>query len=268
MTIENKVIWITGASSGIGESLAYALSGMGAKLILSARREQELARVAKNCKVQEDRIKILPLNLADNGQAEEWVKNALQTFGNIDIVINNGGMGHLGNVTEMSPEVERLVLETNFWGHVNITKAILPYFIKQNKGSIVTIGSILGFFGSPGLAAYSASKHALYGYFESLREELADTNLHIMMVSPGFINTNVTKSSLKADGEVYGKNSAAQEKGMSSTVLAQKLVAAMVQEKDNVTIGKWETLSVPFKKIAPKTFYKAMRFLTKRARKK
>lgn len=266
--MKNKVFWITGASSGIGEALAYELSGKGAKLILSARRMDELERVKASCKVQDDRISILSLDLSNSDQADAWVNNALKCFGTIDVLINNGGMGHLGDVTNMNPDVERKVMETNFWGHVNITKAILPHFLNKNKGSIVTIGSILGFFGSPGLAAYAASKHALYGYFESLREELAETNLHIMMVSPGFIKTNVTKASLTADGEVYGKNSTAQENGMPTDKFAKKLIKAIEKEKNHATIGRWEIYSVPFKKWAPNTFYKTMRKLTKRARKK
>ena len=262
------VVWITGASSGIGEALARECSKKGADLILSSRRLHELERVAKSCDGDSDKIKILPLDLLESDQANIWVKDAIDLFGSIDILINNGGIGHLGDVVKMSSEVERQVMETNFWGHVNISKALLPHLIEKNSGSIVTIGSILGVFGSPGLAAYSASKHALYGYFESLRQELSETNLHIMLISPGFIKTNVTRSSLTHDGEVYGKDSTAQENGMDPKELANKIVRAISNGKDHALLGGWEIYSVPFKKIAPKTFYRTMRALTKRARKK
>ena len=118
--------------------------------------------------------------------------------------------GTPANVIEMDAQVERKVMEVNFWGQVMLTKAILPHFIERNEGLITTTGSILGKFGSPGLAAYAASKHALYGYYDSLREELRGTNIKVMMVTPGFINTNVTLSSYTSDGKVLGKNSVAQ----------------------------------------------------------
>lgn len=266
MRIKNKTIWITGASSGIGEAIAKDLAKDNNTLILSARRTAELERVKSECDNSKN-VHIYPLDLSKNHLADTWVKDVLKTVDQIDILINNGGVGHLGNVNEMDSAVERSVMEVNFWGQAMLSKAILPHFIEQDKGSIVTIGSILGKFGSPGLAAYSASKHALYGYFESLRQELRETNIHIMMVTPGFVNTNVTKSSYTKDGKVYGKNSVAQEKGMNPTELAKKLNVAISKKKSSLLVGGWETYSVPFKTATPNLFYKTMHFLTQKARK-
>lgn len=267
MTLNEKTIWITGASSGIGEAIAKEFSKLNVTLVLSARRKEELERVKQECG-SDKKILIYPLDLEDNSNADTWVSDVLKMTPKVDVLINNGGVGHMGNVEKMDAEVERKVMEVNFWGQVMLTKALLPHFRKRNSGFISITGSILGKFGSPGLAAYAASKHALYGYFDSLREELRETNIKTMMVTPGFINTNVTLSSYTADGKVLGKNSVAQEKGMKPEDLAKQLIKAIEKEKKSILIGKWETLSVPFKNMTPNLFYNAMNFLTQRARKK
>ncbi len=267
MNLNNKTIWITGASSGIGEAIAKEMAKKKVTLILSARRVEELERVKRECKSTDATIIVYPLDLEKNKNAQLWVDDILNLAPKVDVLINNGGVGHFGNVTAMEAEVERKVLEVNFWGQVMLTKAILPHMIKNNSGTIATVGSIVGKFGSPGLAAYSASKHALYGYFESLRQELRNTAILIMMITPGFINTNVTKASYTKDGKVYGKNSVAQEKGLAPEVMAKTVVKRIEQEKNNAVIGKWEIFSVPFKKFAPNLFYSIMHFLTQRARK-
>jgi len=268
MNLNNKTIWITGASSGIGEAIAKEMAKKKVTLILSARRVEELERVKQECDSTTATIIIYPLDLENNKKAQLWVKDVLKITPKIDVLINNGGVGHLGDVIDMDFAVERKVLEINFWGQVMLTKAILPHMVKNNSGTIATVGSIVGKFGSPGLAAYSASKHALYGYFESLRQELRNTKINIMMITPGFINTNVTKASYTKEGEVYGKNSVAQEKGLAPDILAKTVIKKLEQEKNNAVIGNWETLSVPFKKFAPNLFYSTMHFLTQRARKK
>ncbi|MCT4622780.1 MAG: SDR family oxidoreductase [Schleiferiaceae bacterium] len=267
MQLEGKTIWITGASSGIGEAIAKELSTKKVTLMLSARREKELQRVVQECSSTAT-IMTYPLDLEQNQNAEQWASDVIKYMEGVDILINNGGVGHMGNVTEMQADVERKVMEVNFWGQAMLTKAILPHMIEKNNGYIITTGSILGKFGSPGLAAYAASKHALYGYFESLREELRDTKINIMMLTPGFINTNVTLSSYTADGKILNKNSVAQEKGMSPSDLARKLITAIEKDKKNLTVGNWEVFSIPFKNNAPNLFYNTMNFLTQRARKK
>lgn len=264
----SKIVWITGASSGIGAALAQTYLRRGDRVILSARREGELKKVAKASGVAQENYAILPLDLTETSHAEEIVRKAQSFFGHIDVLINNGGIGHLGSVLEMSLEVERKVMETNLWGHVALTKAMLPHMLERNSGTIVILSSILGYFGSPRLAAYSASKHAVLGYYDSLRLELAGTAINILTVAPGFINTEVTKRSLTADGKEYGKNSPAQEKGMDAIRFATKLIRAIDRRKTHVVIGGYETYSVPFWKISPTLFYRAMMFLSGKARKK
>jgi len=265
---KNKIVWITGASSGIGEALTYAYAKSGATVVISARRVEELNRVKNNCGENAARIFTVPLDLANLGDVTYIYKEFKKMAGGApDILINNGGMGHLGDALLMQERIERQVMEVNFWGHVALTKAVLPDMLARKSGSIVAISSILGHFGSPGLAAYAASKHAVLGYFESLREELIGTGVNVALVAPGFINTNVTKASLTATGEVYGQNSVAQEKGMSPEIFAEKLITKIEKKKNYIFIGRSEIFAVPFKHFAPNLFFAVMRYLTKRARK-
>ena len=221
-SFHSKNIWITGASSGIGEALVKAFSSAGANLIISARRVSELERVKREAQ-HSDRIEVLPLNLEENHLAESWVSEAWSKFGGIDILINNGGIGQYGSVTDTKPDVERKIFEINFFAAVALTKAIIPLMIDQKKGRIMAIGSIAGKFGQKNLAAYSASKAAILLYYESLKEELVNTPLQVQVVSPGFINTKVTLNSLNAEGHALNKNSPAQENGMLPSAFAKKI---------------------------------------------
>ncbi len=253
-----KTIWITGASSGIGEATAKALSQKGAQLILSARREEELKRVKQSC-AQPEKIKILPLDLEKHEQAESWVSDAWLLFRGIDLLINNGGIGQYSLALETTPEVEEKIMAINFFGNIKLSKALLPKMLEAGKGQIIAIGSIAANFGQAKLAAYSASKAALKLYYESLKEELHNTPIVVQVVSPGFINTDVTINSLKGDGSKMNKNSKAQENGMPAAVFAEKLLHAIKNKKFHTYIGKKELLAVPFHTVWPGLFYKMLR---------
>lgn len=269
MTVKDKVVWITGASSGIGRALAKAYADAGAYIIISARRQAVLEEVRSS--VQEPgKCLVLPLDLQQHQHAEEWTREALAFQGHIDILINNGGIGHLGTVENMEFAVERKVMEVNFWASAAITKAVLPSMKERDQGQIWTVASILAFFGSPSLAAYAASKFAVMGYFESLQYELAHSNIHVGILSPGFINTSVTLSSLGPDGQPIGTNSVAQEKGMAPEKLAQTFLRKTTKRKvpKHLTIGGYERFSVPFKRHFPRLFAVVYGKLTNVTRKK
>ena len=261
----NQVIWITGASSGIGEALTYAYAKRGAKLIISARRRAELERVKAACAGDHGNIYILPIDLEMHQQAPRWYEDAKHAFGTPDILINNGGIGHLGNALEMQEEVERKVLDINFWGQVGLSKAVLPDMMNRGSGKIVIISSLLGHYGSARLAAYAASKHALLGYFESLREEVRSSGVKFLLVSPGFVNTNVTLNSLTESGELYNQNSIAQEQGMRPEHFAEKLIKKINSNAQYAYIGGKEMLAIPLKRFAPRLFYKLYRWMAARA---
>ena len=263
INLKDKIVWITGASSGIGEATAYAAVNEGAKIILSARREDELKRVATNCKTAKENILILPLDLEHTENIEEKVKQVVQKFGRIDVLINNSGMGHRTKAINTPTAVDRKVMEINFFGTINLTKAVAKVMQQQKSGKLVVITSIMGKYGLPLYSTYSASKHALFGYFESLRQELYNDGVKVLVVTPGFINTDVSTKLLKEDGTAYGIKSDAQEKGMSAKDCGIGIINAVKSNRDHKYIGKYEILSVYVKHYFPKLFFKLMRKMTK-----
>ena len=263
MELTNKIIWITGASSGIGEALAYAAAKENAKLVLSARRENELKRVAANCKIAEENILVLPLDLENTSDIEDKVNTVTGKFGRIDVLINNSGMGHRTKAVNTSTEIDRKVMEVNFFGTINLTKAVARKMQAQKSGKIAVISSIMGKYGLPLYSTYSASKHALYGYFESLRQELYADNVKVLIVSPGFINTDVSTKLLTETGGEYGIKSDSQDKGMSPADCAQGIIKALKSNRDHKFVGGYEIFSVYVKQYFPKMFYKLMRKMTK-----
>jgi len=261
--LKSKVIWITGASSGIGEALAYALANEGAKLILSARRKEELERVKGNCKgtAQPD-IRILPLDLAQADTLRLSSSAAVQMFGHVDILINNGGISQRGFAKDTIPEVDRRIMEVNYFGPTAITKYILPHFLQRKQGHIVVISSVTGKFGTPFRSGYAASKHALHGFFDSLRAELwkdVKNAIPVTIICPGFIRTNLTLSAVTGDGSPLGKIDYGQYKGMPAEQCARQIVSAIKKKKQEVYIGGRETLGVRFKRFFPRWFARYIR---------
>jgi short-subunit dehydrogenase len=263
LDLKDKIIWITGASSGIGEGLAYVCAAEGAKLVLSARREAELNRVAAACRIPFENIFVLPLDLEHTEQVQEKADAVLKKFGRIDVLINNSGMGHRTKAVNTPTEVDRKVMEVNFFGTINLTKAVAKVMQQQQSGKLVVISSIMGKYGLPLYSTYSASKHALFGWFESLRQELYRDNIKVLIVSPGFINTDVSTKLLKEDGTPYGIKSDAQEKGMSAMDCAKGIIKAVKSNRDHKFVGKYEIFSVFVKQYFPRMFYRLMRKMTK-----
>ena len=262
-SLADKIIWITGASSGIGEALAYACLEERATIIISARREDELRRVASYPISGTKTIFILPLDLEHTEDIQEKVDMVVQRFGRIDILINNSGMGHRTKVVNTPTAIDRRVMETNFFGTINLTRAVAKVMQKQKSGKLVVITSIMGKYGLPLYATYAASKHALYGYFEALRQELYADHVTVLIVSPGFINTDVSTKLLKEDGTAYGIKSDSQNKGMSASDCAKGIIKAIKSNRDHKYVGNYEIFSVYVKQFFPKIFYRLMRKMTK-----
>jgi short-subunit dehydrogenase len=259
--LKNKVIWITGASSGIGEALTYELAKAGAKLILSARRKEELERVKGNCAAgQQVNIKILPLDLTQTDTIGLATEAAIQFFGHVDILLNNGGISQRGLAKDTLLKVDRQLMEINYFGTVALSKAILPHFLKRKSGHYVVNTSVTGIIGTPYRSAYAASKHALHGFFDSLRAELWKDNIKVSIVCPGFIHTPITYSALTGDGTPLNKMDEAQFKGKPADWLAKKVRSAIEKEKEEVYIGGYrEVLAVYIKRFLPGTFSKILR---------
>lgn len=259
MNFKNKIVWITGASSGIGEALVYLLNEQGAKLIISSRRSGALYDVKQKCKKNPLDVHVLPLDLEQSETLASKAENAWKIYGAIDILINAGGISQRGTVLETNIEVERKIMDINYWGTVGLTKAILPKMLERGTGNLVVLSSVVGKFGTAFRSTYSASKHALHGYFDSLRCEVYNQGVSVNIICPGFIKTNVTINSVTATGEKHNKMDENQENGMSANECAQKILEAIDKNKEEVFIGGKETYGVLIKRFFPKYFSKMIR---------
>ncbi len=252
MNFTNKIIWITGASSGIGKSLAIELSKQHTKLILSSRNEKALNQVKNECENSEN-VKILPLDLENYNNMSSKVDEALLLFGTIDVVFNNGGISQRSLAKDTSIEVDKRIMNINYLGTVALTKAILPHFIQQNSGYFIVTTSIVGKIGTPLRSSYSASKHALHGFFDSLRAEVYQNNIKVTLACPGFVQTNVSLNALTGNGTPQNKMDSATKNGLTTKTFVKLLIKAVKKEKQEVYIGGFkEKLAVYVKRYFPK----------------
>lgn len=247
-----KTVWITGASSGIGKELALTAGNAGAAVILSARREDALAdTLAQMNQSAQSRCHIVPLDL---GQPES-IKTAVETVRSLelvpDLVIHNGGISQRAIAADTDMDIVRQIMEVNFFGAVGLTHATLP-MLRQTKGRIVVISSLVGIFGTPLRSTYSASKHALHGYFESLAAEEYKNGVGVTIVCPGFVRTNVSLNAVTADGSAHAQVDAAQKNAMDVAQCASRIWAAVDQKKEMAIIaGPKEGSAVWLKRFAP-----------------
>ncbi len=256
--MKNKIVWITGASSGIGEALVYELNAAGAKLIISSRNRDELFRVKQQCKNQID-VHVLSLDLEDSNNLPQKAVDAIRIYGKIDVLINSGGISQRSLALDTDFATEKRFFDVNYWGTVILSKAVLPQMIKQNSGAIVCVSSLVGKFGTRFRSSYSASKHALHGYFESLRIELENPNIHIMLACPGFIKTKVTINALTANGSPQGTMDEAQANGMPAEDCAKEIIRGLENKKEEIFIGGKEVKGVLIKRLFPSYFSKLIR---------
>lgn len=251
MYYKNKIIWITGASSGIGEALAYSLSKKGSRLILSARRTEELERVKKNCTGNPDEITVLPLDLTETDKLEEKTTEALSLFGPIDMLFNNGGISQRAFALDADLDSVRYLMEVNFFGAIALAKAVVPVMIRNGQGHVVVTSSVMGKIGTRHRSAYAASKHALHGWFDSLRQEVQQQGVDITLVCPGYIKTAITKNALTADGTRLNEMGEAHKKAMTPEQFVEKLLPKVEGGKKEVYIGGKEILTVYLKRFFP-----------------
>jgi dehydrogenase/reductase SDR family member 7B len=235
MDFNNKNVFITGASSGIGEALAYAFNAAGARVIIAARRADELQRVKNACK-HPNMVDIVLLDLANSADVITKT-NAVLAQSNIDILVNNGGISQRSMAKDTSMDVYRNIMEINFFGTIQLSNLVLQHFIKNNQGIFVNLSSVTGVVGLPLRTAYTASKHALEGYFKSLRTELWKTNIKILMVRPASIKTNIAKNALVGDGSTFNSADAVIDKGNSPESLADAILRAIVKNKKTLYAG-------------------------------
>ncbi|BDS12697.1 SDR family oxidoreductase [Aureispira anguillae] len=255
MSFKNKIIWITGASSGIGEALAYALAKQEATLILSSRKIEALQKVQQRCLKDCKAIYVQVLDLEQHDQIPKIVQQVIHQHGRIDLLINNGGISQRSLAKDTIFEVDQRLMNINYLGTVALTKALLPTFLKQQEGQIVTVTSLTGVLGTPYRSAYAATKHALHGFFDSLRAELVNDNITITIISPGFIKTQVSINAFVGNGTAQGSMDSRQNEGMDVNVFAQKMLSAIAKKKKEVYIGKKEVLMAYIKRYIPWLYY-------------
>ena len=251
MNFQDRIVWITGASSGIGEAVANAFHKSGAKLILSARREDELKRVQAACG-GEPNTRVLPLDVSRGEELAGRAREALAIFGRIDFLVLNAGISQRSLARDTDESVYRRLMEVNFFGPEAITRAVLPSMLERKSGHIVVISSLAGRFGVPLRSGYSATKFALHGFYEALRAEEARNGIRVTIVCPGFIRTDISLSALKGDGSKHAKMDADLARGMPVEECARQILNAIAREKEDVTIGApREKMLVYMKRFLP-----------------
>jgi short-subunit dehydrogenase len=246
-----RVVWITGASSGIGRSLALAFANAGARLILSARGREALEEVRRACAGSEE-VLLLPFDMADLPAIPAQVAAALERFGAVDIMVHNAGVAVRDRAVNTTTEIHERVLRTNYLGPVVLTGALLPSMLARRSGQLVVISSLSGKYGGPMLSAYAASKHALHGYFESLRAEEHDRGIVVTFIIPGFIRTDITAHALTGSGGQYGKVLPIFRRAMDPDRCARRILRAVAQRKQEALIGGIEVWTVYLKRWFPR----------------
>ena len=248
MQVQNKVVWVTGASSGIGKALATELAEQGAHLILSSRNEEQL-QALKNELPNSDKHRVLALDLSQ----PDDLTSKLEVLGEqpVDILINNGGISQRGLARDIELKVHRDVMEINYFGTIQLTQLALPKLLKS-QGMVVNIASVAGKVGGQSMSGYAASKHALIGYMDCLRAEEAQNGLRVLNVCPGFVQTQISVNALTADGKAFGDMADSIAQGITAEECAKAVVSAMRAEKKEITVGKGLSRWAPLiKRISP-----------------
>jgi short-subunit dehydrogenase len=237
MRFHNKTIWITGASSGVGEGLARVFHQEGADLILSARRATELERVKATCTQGPGSVQVVPFDLVDENERRAAAEQVLGQYERLDVLVNNAGIGQRSLIKDTRPEVDRRVMEVDFFAPVELTRLVLPRMMAQRSGHLVVTSSVAGKHGIPFHAAYCAAKHALHGYFETLRIEMLDYHIKVCLLVIAGIRSNVASHALTGDGSEYGRDDWGSDVGMSAEECGRHVVSAMLADEHEPVIS-------------------------------
>ncbi|WP_298635073.1 SDR family oxidoreductase [uncultured Umboniibacter sp.] len=254
MDLRSKVIWITGASSGIGRELAIQLSLRGAKLILTARREEQLEETRQLC-VNSEQHQLLSCDLNDYHQAAEWAERAIALHGHIDILVNNAGVSQRGGVVDTPIEVDEALIRLDYLSLVALSKAVMPHFIQRESGYYVNISSVAGKLGAPMRTSYSGAKHAVVGFSDSLRFELFPYNIKVTVICPGYVQTPIAASALNEKNEAAKMHDPDIENGMPVSTAVRKIIRAMETQKNEVLVASgmpW--LGYHLRRLLPNSF--------------
>lgn len=237
MKLLNKNVWITGASSGVGEGLATVFHREGANLIISARRENELERVKATCIDGPGTVSIVPFDMADEDRREAAADLVLGEYEGLDILINNAGISQRSLAVETQLDVDRRVMEVDYFAPIALTKLVLPRMIEQQSGHLVVTSSVAGKHGVPYRTAYCAAKHALHGFFDTLRVELLEYNIEVTLLVIAGVKSDVAQHALTGDGSEFGHDDWQSGSGMTAEACAEKVVDALLNHEHEAIIS-------------------------------
>lgn len=255
--MKDKVVIVTGASSGIGKATALHFAKSGAKVVLAARKLEKLQSCAREIEAMKAEVLTVQTDVSIESDCENLINKTVDQFGRIDILVNNAGISMRAILQDMELSVIKNVMNINFWGTVFCTKYALPYILKQ-KGSIVGVSSIAGYLGLPARSGYSASKFAMHGFLEAVRTENLANDLHVLIACPGFTASNIRNSALTADGSQQGKSPREEGKMMSAEEVAAKIYQAVIKRKQKIVLTTEGKLAVFLSKFFPKIIQKAV----------
>jgi dehydrogenase/reductase SDR family member 7B len=248
--MKDKVVLITGATSGIGKALAFAFGAAGAAVVITGRNEQNLEQTAQELNRQNIKHLAVRADVSQEADCVRMVNETVQQFGKLDILVNNAGLSMRAMFEHVDLDVIRKVMDINFYGTVYATKYALPHILKT-KGSIIGISSIAGYRGLPGRTGYSASKFAMHGFLETLRTEVLDRGVHVMIACPGFTASNIRNSALAANGQAQGESPRDEAQMMSAEEVAAHILKATRQRKRDLVMTTQGKLTVFLNKWLP-----------------
>ncbi|MFV5492406.1 SDR family oxidoreductase [Acinetobacter sp. ASP199] len=258
-SLNNKVVWITGASSGLGKALAQECALQGAQVVLTARRMDELENVRLSLSNPDQHI-CIAADITDENQVRHAYEQVLSQKGRIDWLINNAGLSQRALISDTTMQTERAIMEVDYFSQVFLTKTVLPTFLAQKSGRIAFVSSVAGLLGTQYRASYSAAKGAIHMWANSLRAEVADQGIQVSVIFPGFVKTNVSFNALNGQGKPQAKQDEAIENGLEAEDFAKQTVKALQQSEEYIVIGgKKEKLGVVVSRISPKMLYKMIR---------
>jgi len=247
---QNQVVWVTGASSGIGRATAKAFANEGAYVILSARREEALTDVAEE--IGPHRALVLPLDVVNADARTQAVKDAIAWKGHVDVLLNNAGVTQRASALETTESAARKIMDVNFFAPVELTRALLPHMLSRGQGTISVVSSVTGYVATPMRSTYAASKHAIQGYFNALEAELHNTGVNVTLILPGYIATPITHAAVTADGSPLGEAQQDTASGMPPEECAPVIVDAIAKKKREQLVGGTEIYGVYLKRFFPK----------------
>lgn len=255
-----SVVWITGASSGIGEALAKQYAKQGSQLVLSARRESELQRVKQACiqlGANESDVLVLPLDVTEHHAMAEKVFAVTAHFKTIDVLINNAGISQRSLCLDTDLSVYKTLLDVDVLGQIALTKQVLPVMVKQGSGHIAVTSSVAGKVGVKWRTGYCAAKHAVMGFFDALRAEVTQHGIQVSTITPGFIKTDVSKNAVTANGESFGVDDDDIKGGMNVDKCAQVIVKQMNKGKKEIAVGEGVSmLALTLKRFWPSLVFR------------